>query len=493
MKRLTLILMSLICICGNLLGNAPDTLWTKTYGGVYREIGNSVYQTSDGGYIIAGITDFGLGSQDVYLIKTDINGIALWTKTYGGKESDWGYAVQQTSDNGYIIVGRTFSFGDGDRDVYLIKTNSNGDTLWTKTYGGTKRDQGQSIQQTSDNGYIITGWTDSFGAGDLDVYLIKTNSNGDILWTRTFGGPKEDVGQFVQQTSDNGYIVIGHTLSFSIDTASVYLIKTNSNGDTVWTRTFGGAIGFSVKQTKDNGYILLGAKFIDGNINNCDIYLLKTDENGDTSWTRTYGKRNVNFGFSVAQTSDDGYFIAATIADSLAYAFEAESKNDIYLIRTDSNGDTLWTKTLDGGDADQVGESSSAMQRTSDNGFIIVGSTRSFSPNNIDVWLIKIAPESPDYVPTKDDYRPFSFTLFQNYPNPFNPTTEIKFSVETYGYTSLRVYDLLGREVVTLVSEALPVGTYTRQWDAAYMPSGVYFYRLQAGSHTQTKKLVLLR
>ena len=106
MKKLTLLLIVSTCIYGNLLGQAPDTLWTKTYGGAEREIGHAVYQTKDDGYIIAGITEsFGVGGEDIFLIKTDSNGDTLWTKTYGGTESDWGYAVQQTNDNGYIIAG----------------------------------------------------------------------------------------------------------------------------------------------------------------------------------------------------------------------------------------------------------------------------------------------------------------------------------------------------------------------------------------------------
>jgi len=88
---------------------------------------------------------------------------------------------------------------------------------------------------------------------------------------------------------------------------------------------------------------------------------------------------------------------------------------------------------------------------------------------------------------------PDMYTLKQNYPNPFNPSTTITFSIGTYSYISLRVYDVLGREVATIVSEKLPAGNYSRQWNAAKMPSGIYFYRLQAGSFTETKKLVLLR
>jgi len=135
----------------------------------------------------------------------------LWTRTYGGVNVDYGLSVQQTSDGGYIVAGYTRSFGEEGTDVYLIKTDANGDTIWTKTYGGARDDIGYSVQQTCDDGYVITGYTKSFGAGGPDIYLIKTNATGDTVWTKTYGGNRSDVGNSVQQTSDSGYIVAGYT------------------------------------------------------------------------------------------------------------------------------------------------------------------------------------------------------------------------------------------------------------------------------------------
>jgi len=177
-KKLSLVALILI---GSVSIVSAQTSWWKTYGGTASDAGRSVQQTSDGGYVIAGRTgSFGAGDDDVYLIKTSASGDTLWTRSYGGTDSDRGYSVQQTSDGGYIIAGLTESFGAGQADVYLIKTDASGDTLWTRTYGGTEYDLGCSVQQTADGGYIVAGYTRSYGAGNCDVYLIKTDSLGSV-------------------------------------------------------------------------------------------------------------------------------------------------------------------------------------------------------------------------------------------------------------------------------------------------------------------------
>jgi len=196
--------------------------------------------------------------------------------------------------------------------VGLLKTDSDGNTLWTRTYGGSSDEKGYSAQLTSDGGYIIAGYTGSFGAGRSDVYLLKTDSSGDTLWTRTCGGSDSDCGYSVQQTSDGGYIIAGETESFGAGDDDVYLVKTDSDGDTLWTRSYGGSgydRGRSVQQTSDGGYIIAGYTNSFG-AGNTDVWLLRTDSSGDTLWTRTYGEMPYDYGHSVELTSDGGYIIA---------------------------------------------------------------------------------------------------------------------------------------------------------------------------------------
>ncbi|NOY49414.1 MAG: hypothetical protein GXO88_02435 [Chlorobi bacterium] len=360
--------------------------WEKTFGGEHEDSGHSVQQTTDGGYIITGSYQFGNVSYDVYLIKTDSNGDTLWTKIIGGEGWEQGHSVQQTTDGGYIITGSTNSYGSGDFDAYLIKTDSNGDTLWTKTFGGEYNDEGWSVQQTTDGGYIITGFINSYGSSGFDVFLIKTNDEGDTLWTKIFGGGGDDQGYSVQQTNDGGYIIAGNTNSFGFGNNDIYIIRTDSNGDSLWSQTFGGygwEMGYSVQQTTDDGYIIIGSTNSYSS-SDFDVYLIKTDNNGNLLWDKVYVDYFDDIGYSVQQTTDGGYIITGLNTQRTNYYDEYESIN---LIKTDSNGNTLWTKLLGGGDND-VGYS---LQQTTDGGYIITGYSQTFGIGNgdKDVCLIK--------------------------------------------------------------------------------------------------------
>ncbi|MCD6501483.1 hypothetical protein J7L01_02690, partial [bacterium] len=349
MKNTIIIFLAFLLLAGVCFAG-----WERTYGGSSNDDGRSVAQTTDGGYIVAGVTgSFGVGGYDVYLVKTDAEGDTIWTCTYGGSEDDYGYSVAQTIDGGYIVTGKTNSFGTGTptyNNVYLIKTNSLGDTLWTRTYGGSYEDIGYSVAQTSDFGFIISGYTNSFRLGYEDVYLIKTNSSGDTLWTCTYGVADYSYGLSVKQTLDGGYIVGGYTISFSTSHSDIYLIKTNPLGDTVWTQTYGGShddYGYSVAQTTDGGYIIAGGTDLYGAYSNMDVYFIKTNSVGDTIWTKNYGGYGAEGAYSVVQTSDGGYIVAGN-SDS----FGADS-GDVYLVKTDALGDTIWTRTYGGSGEDR--------------------------------------------------------------------------------------------------------------------------------------------
>ena len=366
----------------------PDEEWNVTFGGPVGDWGMSVEQTSDGGYILTGFVDFNYGDDcQVGLIKTDSNGNKQWDKTFGLETHiDSGHSVQQTTDGGYILSGKTESFGSGSYDVWLIKTDVDGNELWNRTFGGSGMDSGNSVQQTADGGYIIVSYTESYDVGGGDAWLIKTDEYGDEVWNKTFGGAKHDRGLSVRQTSDGGYIFTGGTKSFG--SGDMWLIKTNSNGDKEWEKTFGGnkgEEGWSVQQTSDERYVVAGYTSSYG-AGGRDVWLIKTDADGNELWNKTFGGSDDDEAYSVHQTSDDGYILTGhTFSYAPGYA------RDLWVIKTNSNGNKQWDKSFGSasGSKDDLGHS---VQQTLDGGYIIAGKTTSYGAGDYDIWLIKVAP-----------------------------------------------------------------------------------------------------
>ena len=465
------------------IADAPDTLWTRTYGGTSYDYSYSVQECASGGFIIAGVTEsFGAGRSDVYLIRTDANGDTLWTKTYGGTDSDYGKSVQECASGGFIIAGGTMSFGTAD--VYLVKTNSDGDTLWTKTYGGTGFDRGESVEECAGGGFIIAGCTSSFGAGFQDVYLVRTNSNGDTLWTKTYGGIHWDEGYSVQECAEGGFIIAGYTESFGAVYKDVYLIRTDADGDTLWTKTYGGTDydwGESVQECADGGFIIAGHTKSFG-AGKYDVYLIKTDADGDTLWTKTYGGIHWDYGESVQECTDGGFIIAGC-----TYSFGAGG-SDVYLIRTDTDGDTLWTKTYGG----TISDYGFSVQECDGGGFIIAGETRSFGAGNGDVWLIRVGPEVG--VEERNERLEIGDWRLRIYPNPSFGNVLIKYGLPEKADISLGLYDISGRLVKTLYSGTQEKGEHKVNVGAYYdTPTGIYFIRLETNNYKATRKLTILR
>ena len=247
---------------------------------------------------------------------------------------------------------------------------------FVKTYGGLDNEFGYSVCQSTDSGYIITGTKHITGTIWSNILLIKTDLNGNEEWTKIFDFSNFEHAHSVQQTYDDGYIIVGsiHNPSNAI------LIKTDADGNGEWVKTFGGSENdnaLSVQQTTDSGYIITGSTKSFGN-GVADVWLIKTDANGDSLWTKTFGGSDNDNAFSVQQTTDSGYIITGNTKSF------GDGTNYIWLIKTDSNGNEIWNQTISSINY----ETGYSAQLTEDGGLIILGETVSLQWD-IDVLLIK--------------------------------------------------------------------------------------------------------
>jgi hypothetical protein len=390
------------------------------------------------------------------------------------------YSVIEMSDGGFVVAGNRWLTSENSYDVYLMRIDSNGDTLWTRTYGGDKNDGCISAQQTSDGGFIMVGATASFGSFPVSLYAIRTDSLGDTLWTRIYGGwnglEGSDQANSVQQVSDGGFIIFGD------HNRDLILIRTDSQGDTLWTKTFGGTSidhGYSVqltndsgfviacssgpwglvklnsqgdilwskpyrsiqcrdvKQTNDGGFIVIGTDYND--TSSIDIYLIRTDEKGDTLWIKSFGGQKTDICNSIQITKDGGFII---IGSTQSFS---DIRTDVYLIRTDFKGDTLWTKLVSRKDKNEA----FSIKQTRNGGFIVCGTSLTWQNMDWDIYLIRLDKE------TTEIKKPFNGQQLT-----VNSLKNIK---------RIEIYDLLGRKIKTL-----PAGADVGKWKKG---NGVYVVR----------------
>ncbi len=443
-----------------------DTLWTK----LIRENFNqyqcaAVKQTLDGGFIFTGINGNG-NLFNPYLLKTDSAGNVVWSKSYEIAGQEHTYSVVQTTDSGYFIAGYLYN---GSNLIYFIKTNSTGDTLWTKSYGETNYNAAvYSAVQTSDGGFIATGTIEDKSTQDVDVCLFKTDALGNVEWTKAFGETGYDYGQQVEQTADGGYAIAAVTYSFGVGSADFYLIKTDSSGSLMWTKTYGGSsddLSESIHQTFDGGYLFIGesASFSFGNF---DVYLIKTNSGGDTLWTKTINGLQNNEGYSLIQTSDSGFAITGTY-------FNWNIHNDVFLVKTDASGNMGCT------------ERSSNATVTSPATQFINHQLTAFTPGTmvIPTFTNTSTGATVETLCISDGIKE---NVFENsifiYPNP----AESEFAVgsKQSAIKSIQISNLLGEKIYSAVHCGLQTVA------CLLFPPGIYFVKIETEEGSVVKKLV---
>ncbi len=447
MSRRAVLLLAVL-LCSLLHAEPPDTLWLRLFGGEQDEWGWWVEECHDGGFVLTGWSNsYPPRSMCGYLIRTDNLGRELWNRILNFRTGDicQTYCVRQTHDNGYVVLGYTNYYS---YDAVLWRFDSLGNELWRNHYGGsgTEADYLFEVAETPDNGFIATGHR--YDGSDHNLYLLKTDAAGYVEWERIYGRPQYyERGEAVINTADGGYAVVG------IQGSGIWLLRLNQNGDTLWTRGFGSGVSSAVSllQTPDSGLVFAGyvarGLYSDG-------YIVRTRANGDTLWTRRIGTYELGEEFgSVAPTTDGGFLCGG-------WHYPHPNDINIWLVRFNSAGDTLWTASYG---TDSGYDYCYSAQEVSSGGYVLCGRTDWQTAGRYDICLLRTEAgtgkqeERPGEIQTP----PWSSTIVSHTLNLPFASCNLQLPIALLDATGRKVLDLLPGPN-----------------DVSGLSPGVYFFRL---------------
>lgn len=431
--RTTILLIILTLAAGMARGqNAIE--WAVCLGGASDDRATCIRQTNDGGYIVAGSSHSSdqfvtnnHGDYDYWIVKLDSNGTVQWEQSYGGTGDDEAQCIQQTTDGGYI-VGGVSSSNDGDvqnnhggTDCWILRLDSNGKIIWSKAYGGTNREGTVTIEQTRDGGFVFAASTTSTdgdvqarngNSGNTDYWVVKLRADGSMQWNATYGGPGNDGVSRIHQTVDDGFIVTGSVQARGLDVSNLHgsdgyddcwILKLSSAGSIDWEKSLGGSQSddaTDIALTSDGGYIVAGYS----NSNNgdhtantgSDVWIVKLTANGMISWNASPGNSS-SYANSIQQTTDGGYVIGGYKSIGGGDTSGNHGGNDFWAAKLDGQGTTTWEKSYGGSDYDNA----YSIQQTRDGGYIVSGLSSSTdgqvfgNHGGIDEWIVKLGQPNP--------------------------------------------------------------------------------------------------
>ena len=307
--------------------------WDKTFSYPFIEYArpHSIIQDRDGGYVVVGtLTGYAGGRRAAWIIKLDCRGNLEWDKTFGESGHEEGNSIVQTTDGGYALAGRTLlKGGAGGRCAWIIKLDCRGNLEWDKTFEGSGDAGAYSIVQTTDGGYALAG---GIGSGPLQgAWIIKLDCRGNVEWDKTFEGSGYDTAYSIVQITDGGYVAIGYASSRYRYTefSDTWVIKLNNRGNIEWDKTFEGpkyAWPHSIIQVRDGGYVAIGTPSRNYT-EDPGAWVIRLDNRGNLEWNMTFGRSNYDRAHSIIQTTDGGYALAGVITDNGA------GLNDFWVIK----------------------------------------------------------------------------------------------------------------------------------------------------------------
>lgn len=427
---------------------APVKVWDKTIGGSGDDRLMAISSTSDGGYLLGGYSysnasgdktenNKGGSFSDYWIVKINSSGQKVWDKTFGGNSSDELISIVATSDGGYLLAGLSFSNVSGDKtenskgwnDYWIVKINASGQKVWDKTFGGSGSDALTSIISSSDGGYLLAGnsYSNVSGdksennKGDLDYWVIKINALGQKEWDKTIGGSYYDHLTSIISTPDDGYLLGG--ISYSDisgdktenskgnDDSDYWIVKINASGQKVWDKTIGGTgndILMSVISSSDGGYLLAGNSVsnasedkTENSKSSLDYWIVKINASGQKVWDKTFGGSSEDNLNSAVAGSDGGYLLGGySYSDASGDKSENNrGERDYWIVKVNSSGQKVWDKSFGGSNFNIL----NSLTSTSDSGYLLGGWSNSNisgdktenSKGGADYWIVKIAEPCP--------------------------------------------------------------------------------------------------
>ncbi|MCW8817555.1 MAG: SBBP repeat-containing protein [Ignavibacteriaceae bacterium] len=516
--------------------------WTQSAGGNSDDSGQGIsIDTSGNSYVIGSFRStamFGTiqlisnGWDDIFIAKYNDSGNCLWAKNVGSNFFDNGYGISTDATGNSYITGSFFgtvTFGTiqltsfGDYDIFIAKYDSIGNCVWANNAGGIDSDRGHGISIDENGNCYMTGYfrgTALFGttqlvcSGNTDVFVAKYDTSGNLTWVKNFGESIYDYSEGISADSNGNIFLTGRFVENPLPQfydSDIFVAKYNALGDLIWIKTVFGNSDDSGQSISADEY---GNSYVTGHFSDFavfgtipiyssgyeDIFIAKYDAIGNCIWVKSYGGSEYDYG---------GYGIStdATGNSYITGSFHGNSA-DIIIAKYGTYGNLIWVIEA-GGSLFDEGQSIA----TDGYGNIYVtgyfrdsamfDTTQLVSAGGKDIFITKI---NTTVTSSEENLLPTEIQLHQNYPNPFNPTTKIKYTIPTppvspplvkgrtkEGFVTLKVYGILGREIATLVNEEKPAGEYEVEFNAANLPSGIYFYQLKDGEFVQTRKMVLLK
>lgn len=553
MKIVYYIQVLLFVIYSNVFSQAPNYLWAKSAGGTGTDAGYCCTTDASGNIIVVGgfasstitfgtntLTNTIGGTADIYIVKYDPNGNALWARSVGGINLDAAYGCCIDANNNIIVTGDfsspSITFGtttltntSTSFDIFVVKYDTNGNVIWAKGAGGTSSDVGKSCYADANSNIIVAGTFSSpsftlgtntltnANTGTTDIFITKYDSNGNVIWAKSSGGASNDYVYSCKTDASNNIVIAGHFNSSAIifgtnfltntnsGTADIFIAKYDTNGNVLWAKKEGGTnpdfgISCSIDPSRNiitTGYfnsptITFGVTTLTNTTSGVqNFYIVKYDSAGNVLWAKNAG--GPGHEGSSCTTDASGNIVAIGIYGSSitlgTTTLTSSGLYDVFIVKYDPLGNVLWAKKV-GGTGTDYGFNCA----TDPNGNIVA--TGHFTSSSMALGTTTLTNAGPGGVTDMFVFKLDGITGIEEYgfgngisvyPNPSTGVVNISIiQPESLKIKELLIYNILGESILS--QKNLP-SLY--QIDLSEETNGIYFIKLSTEKGTASKKIII--